>query len=70
MSSVRTDFGLIDAGQAAHGMGAMSGERMERAIKHTYVCGTDEWFAEEVCVLCWAWGRPETRQSSTCFLRV
>jgi hypothetical protein len=51
-------------------MGAMSGERMERAIKHTYVCGTDEWFAEEVCVLCWAWGRPETRQSSTCFLRV
>jgi hypothetical protein len=29
-------------------MGAVSGERMERAIKHTYVCGTDEWFAEEV----------------------
>jgi hypothetical protein len=38
----------MPGGQAAHGMGAVSGERMERAIKHTYVCGTDEWFAEEV----------------------
>jgi len=27
-------------------MGTVRGERMERAIKHTYVCGTDEWFAE------------------------
>ena len=41
----------MPGGQAAHGMGAVSGERMERAIKHTYVCGTDEWFAEEVFVL-------------------
>ena len=39
------------AAQGGPGMGAVSGERMEPAIKHTYVCGTDEWFTEEVCVL-------------------
>jgi len=22
------------------------GEAMEQAIKHTYICGTDEWFSE------------------------
>ena len=36
------------------GMGAVSGEKMEPAVKHTYICGSDEWFSEKVNVWCTA----------------
>jgi hypothetical protein len=29
------------------GMGAVSGEAMEPAIKHTYMCGSDDWYSEK-----------------------
>ena len=28
-------------------MGAVSGEAMEPAIKHTYMCGSDDWYSEK-----------------------
>ena len=31
---------------AQRGSVGAGGEAMEQAIKHTYICGTDEWFSE------------------------
>ena len=50
----------------------MVGEAMEPAVKHTYVCGSDEWFKEEteVSIAASSFARGGMRKCHKCFEKV